>query len=143
MEMKEIMLKIIGNQFTGDEEEQQMEFITEGKLYEKGESTYLVYDESEFSGFPGCKTTLKLTGNSIRMKRIGENVGFGTEMIFEKGKRFTSQYKTPYGDMYMEVLTNSVENNLSEEGVGEINIDYHVSLSGMAEGRNRLNIKVM
>ncbi|MEY8297108.1 DUF1934 domain-containing protein [Emergencia timonensis] len=137
------MLKITGKQFSGDISEDQMEFITEGKLYEKGDSTYLIYDESEFSGFPGCKTTLKLTGDCIRMKRIGSEVGFGMEFIFEKGKRFNSKYHTPYGNLDMEVLTNDVVNNLTEEGFGDINIDYHVSLNGMAEGRNRLKIEVM
>ena len=141
--MKDIMLKITGKQFSGDISEDQMEFITEGKLYEKGDSTYLIYDESEFSGFPGCKTTLKLTGDCIRMKRIGSEVGFGMEFIFEKGKRFYSKYHTPYGNLDMEVLTNDVVNNLTEEGFGDINIDYHVSLNGMAEGRNRLKIEVM
>ena len=141
--MKDIMLKITGKQFSGDISEDQMEFITEGKLYEKGDSTYLIYDESEFSGFPGCKTTLKLTGDCIRMKRIGSEVGFGMEFIFEKGKRFNSKYHTPYGNLDMEVLTNDVVNNLTEEGFGDINIDYHVSLNGMAEGRNRSKIEVM
>ena len=141
--MKDIMLKITGKQFSGDISEDQMEFITEGKLYEKGDSTYLIYDESECSGFPGCKTTLKLTGDCIRMKRIGSEVGFGMEFIFEKGKRFNSKYHTPYGNLDMEVLTNDVVNNLTEEGFGDINIDYHVSLNGMAEGRNRLKIEVM
>ena len=136
-------MKITGKQFSGDISEDQMEFITEGKLYEKGDSTYLIYDESEFSGFPGCKTTLKLTGDCIRMKRIGSEVGFGMEFIFEKGKRFNSKYHTPYGNLDMEVLTNDVVNNLTEEGFGDINIDYHVSLNGMAEGRNRLKIEVM
>ena len=141
--MKDIMLKITGKQFSGDISEDQMEFIKEGKLYEQGDSTYLIYDESEFSGFPGCKTTLKLTGDCIRMKRIGSEVGFGMEFIFEKGKRFNSKYHTPYGNLDMEVLTNDVVNNLTEEGFGDINIDYHVSLNGMAEGRNRLKIEVM
>lgn len=141
--MKDIMLKITGKQFSGDISEEQMEFITEGKLYEKGDSTYLIYDESEFSGFPGCKTTLKLTGDCIRMKRIGREVGFGMEFVFEKGKRFNSKYHTPYGNFDMEVLTNDVVSNLTEEGFGDINIDYHVSLNGMAEGRNRLKIEVM
>lgn len=141
--MKDIMLKITGRQCSGDEAEDQMEFITEGKLYERGASKYLIYEESEFSGFPGCKTTLKLTGNCIKMKRVGQSVGYGTEFIFEKGKRFNSKYHTPYGNLDMEVLTNDVINNLSEEGFGDISIDYHVSLNGMAEGRNKLKIEVM
>lgn len=140
--MKDITLKITGRQMAGTEDEDQMEFITDGKLYDRGNSRYLVYEESEFSGFPGCKTTLKLTGNTIRMKRIGGGTGFGAEFVFEKGKRFSSRYQTPYGNLEMEVLTRDVVNNLSEEGFGDINIDYQVSLGGMAEGRNRLHIEV-
>ena len=87
--MKEIMMKIIGTQMNADMEEDKMEFITEGKLYQKGDSMYLLYDESEISGMPGCKTRLKLKGGTIKMKRIGEKVGIDTEIEFEKGKRDT------------------------------------------------------
>lgn len=140
--MKDIMLKIIGKQFAGEESEEQMEFITEGKLYERNGATYLIYDESEFSGFPGCKTSLRLMGNTIKMRRLGKDVGYGMEIEFKKGQRFFSKYETPYGVIDMEVLTNSVENNLSPEGKGNIDIDYHVSLDGVAEGRNELKIEV-
>ena len=140
--MKDITLKIIGKQFSAENGEDQMEFVTEGKMYERNGSTYLVYEESEFSGMPGCKTTLKLSDGCIRMKRIGQGATFGAEFVFEKGKRFTSNYRTPYGDFAMEVLTNDVVNNLSSEGFGDIHIDYHVSLSGMTEGRNCLSIEV-
>lgn len=141
--MKDIMLKITGKLLVGEEAEDRMEFVTEGKLYERGGAKYLMYEESEFSGMPGCKTTLKLTDNSIRLKRIGDQTGPGNEMVFEKGKRYNSRYSTPYGDMDLEILTNDVVNNLSEEGFGTIGIDYHVSLGGMAEGRNQLNIEVL
>lgn len=140
--MKDIMLKITGRQLAGSEDEDRMEFVTEGQMFERGGSTYLVYDESEFSGFPGCKTTLRLTGDIVRMKRVGKNMGSGTEMIFEKGKRFQSSYYTPYGAMEMEVLTKDIVKNLSDEGMGTINIDYQVNLNGIAEGRNLLKIEV-
>ena len=51
--MKDIMLKIIGKQVTSESEEEQLEFVTEGKYYVKGDSVYLLYDESEFSGMEG------------------------------------------------------------------------------------------
>ena len=140
--MKDIMLKITGRQYEGDEPQEKMEFVTEGKLFERGGATYLVYDESEFSGFPGCKTSLKLKGNHVRMKRTGNDLETGTVMEFESGKRFTSKYETPYGIMDMEILTDRVDNNLSENGTGNVDIDYHVSLEGALEGRNELRIEV-
>ena len=139
--MKEIMLKIVGRQIAGDDTEDQMEFVTEGRMYERNGATYLVYEESEFSGFPGCKTSLRLKGDAIRMKRIGEAAGYGAEIEFKKGKRFISRYQTPYGMFDMEVLTHKVETNMGEDGSGTVDIEYQISLEGVVEGRNALRIE--
>ena len=141
--MRDITLKIIGKQCYDGKEEDQMEFITDGQLYVRDDSVYMIYDESEVSGMTGCKTTLKVKGDSVKMRRIGE-IGFNTELYFEKGKRFSSTYDTPYGPRDIEVLTSRVENNLNmEELKGNIDIEYNVSLEGMAEGKNRLTIDIM
>ena len=141
--MREITLKITGKQIYDNKEEDQMEFVTEGQLYLKNGAIYMVYDESELSGLAGCKTTLKLAGDTLRMKRIGE-AGAGTEMYFEENKRFTSTYTTPYGPMDLEILTRSVENQFNMDTLsGRVAVCYDVSLQGMAEGKNKLEIKVM
>lgn len=141
--MKEIMVKITGHQINDEGGEDSMEFITEAKLYKRGDAIYLIYEESEVSGIPGCKTRLKFKGGEVQMKRFGEGAGIGNEIRFEKGKRYTGFYDTPFGAIEMEVLTNKLENNLTEEGRGELDIDYSISLKGLLEGRNRLNITLM
>lgn len=142
--MKDIMLKIVGRQITPDAtEEDEIKFVTEGKLYEKDSATYLVYDESEVSGMPGCKTSLKLQGNTIRMNRFSEGVGLDTVIEFQKGHRYEGYYYTPFGAVEMEVLTNDVVNTLTPDGKGAIDIDYHVSLKGLSEGRSKLNIEII
>jgi len=142
--MKDIMLKIIGKQVKTDSEEEQLEFVTEGKYYVKGDSVYLLYDESEFSGMEGCTTSLEITGDNIKMKRSGESIGLDTEIEFEKGKRFKGYYDTPYGSVEMEVLTNDVVNKIEKaEGKGSLNIDYHISLRGLSEGRSILDIEII
>ena len=119
--MKNITLKIKGS-YVYDEahEEDQIELITEGKMYVKGDVIYLTYDESQLSGMDGCKTRLKLDGDSVSMTRKGSAVGIDTELRFEKGKRFSGYYDTPYGPMEMEVLTNELLSTVSAEGSGEI-----------------------
>ena len=62
--MRDITLKITGKQCYGNHEEEQMEFVTDGKLYVRGDAVYVVYDESDVSGMAGCKTTLKVSGGS-------------------------------------------------------------------------------
>lgn len=120
-----------------------MEFVTEAKLYERGGAMYLIYEETELSGIPGCKTRLKLKGDQVQMKRIGENGSSGHEIRFEKGKRYSGYYETPMGPIEIEVLTNKLENTLSADGDGQIDIDYSISLKGLLEGRNKLNITLM
>lgn len=141
--MKDITLKIIGKQSYDDMEEEQMEFVTDGRLYVRGGSAYIIYDESEVSGLAGCKTTIRVDDRSVKMKRIGE-AGFGAELYFEKGKRFSSVYETPYGPMGIEVLTDRVQNSIDmEKGSGCIDVEYQVSMEGLAEGRNRITIEIM
>ncbi|MDR2486525.1 MAG: DUF1934 domain-containing protein [Clostridiales Family XIII bacterium] len=137
----------MGNQFapdgSGETDPEGMEFITEGRFYHKGTSLYLVYDESEFSGMEGCTTSLKITGDKVRMKRYGEDVGFDTAIEFEKGKRYNGWYDTPFGSIEMEVLTDDVRSTLKSSGEGGLEVDYHVSLKGVSEGRSRLSIQII
>ena len=64
--MKDITLKITGKQCYDNHEEEQMEFVTDGKIYVSGGAIYIVYDESDVSGLSGCKTTLKVSGDSLK-----------------------------------------------------------------------------
>lgn len=142
--MKDIMLRIIGKQITSQNEEEQLEFMTEGKYFEKDDSVFLQYKESEFSGMEGCTTSLMITGEKIMMRRFGDSITLDTEIEFEKGKRFKGFYDTPYGSIEMEVLTNSIVNNINRpEGKGSLNIDYHISLKGVTEGRSKLDIEII
>ena len=145
MDTKDIMLKIVGKQLYGfSEEEEQMEFVTEGTFVSAENAVILTYEETDMSGIPGCTTSLEIRGNNVTMKRHGETVPIDTEIRFEKGKRFTGYYDTPYGAMEMEVLTDDVVNNINRtSGKGSLNIDYHISLRGVSESRSRLNIEIL
>ncbi len=143
------MLKIIGKKIEndlimkGNPSEDQVEFITEGRFYKKGNSFYLVYDETDPAGYDEVTTSLKITGDKIKMKRYGDDLGIETAIEFEKGKRYNGLYDTPYGPLEMEVLTNDIKNNILNIGEGTLDIDYDISLKGLSEGRNMLKIEIM
>jgi uncharacterized beta-barrel protein YwiB (DUF1934 family) len=142
--MKDIMLKIIGSQITRDEGDERMEFITEGKYAEEDGAVLLSYDESELSGIAGCTTSLRITGDKIKMERFGGLIGVDTAIEFERGRRFKGYYDTPFGSVEMEVLTYSVVNNIERENAsGYLAIDYNISLKGLTESRSRLKIEIM
>lgn len=138
--MKNIMLKIIGKQINKDGEEDVIELVTEGKYYKKGDTTYLVYQESEISGMEGCTTTLKITDDLVSMKRFGTA---NSEIKFKKGVRFNTFYNTPMGNIELEILTKQINNTISDTAKGSIDIEYDISLQGLVEGRNKMNIKIM
>ena len=141
--MKEIMVKIKSKQMSEENGEDIMEFVTEARMYERNGAVYLLYDETELSGIPGCRTRLRLRGDELQMKRFGENAGIGNEIKFEKGKRYNGIFDTPFGPIELEVLTNDLTGELTEAGKGQIDIDYSISLKGLHEGRNILNITLM
>ena len=140
--MKEVMVKITTNQVNEQGEEDIMEFVTEAKLYKRGEAVYLIYEETELSGIPGCRTRLKCKPDEVQMKRYGEGAGIGNEIRFERGRRYSGLYDTPFGAIELEVLTNRLENNLTEGG-GNLDIDDSISLKGLMEGHNQLSITLM
>ena len=141
--MKEVMVRIKSMQVSREAGSDEMEFVTEAKLYKRNGALYLLYEESEFSGMPGCRTRLRLRDDEVQMKRFGEGAGIGNELRFKKGSRYTGLYETPFGPIEMEVLTNDVASTISKEGTGQVDIDYEVSLKGLLEGRNRMNITLM
>lgn len=138
--MKNVMLKIKGKQTNIDGEENIIELITEGKFYIKNGSYYLVYDETEISGMEGSTTTLKIQGQKISMKRFGNNT---SNLVFEKGKKHIAEYETLYGDMTMEVMTNSMDINISETGKGNIDLSYRLNILDAMESSNHLTIDIM
>lgn len=138
--MKDVILKIKGRQMPAGEEEDIVELITEGKVYDKDNAKYLVYEESELSGMKGCTTTLKITDDKIEMRRFGNAT---SQLVFEKGKRHVSNYSTPYGNFRMEILTKKLECSLNQEKKGTISLEYRMSLQGLSEGTNKLDIEIM
>jgi len=146
--MKDIMLRITGKTVTQENNTEKhrdiMEFTTEGKLFHRGATTYLSYLESELSGMDGCKTSLVISKGKVKMRRSGKDLGVATVIEFEKGKRFEGLYDTPFGSVGMEVLTNSISDfDAGEDGKSRLTIDYDVSLRGLSESRNKLDIEIM
>lgn len=140
--MEDVLIRIDGIKFPGEPDEETCEFMTEGKMYLKNDSIYLTYEESEMSGFEGCNTTLKLSGNKVVMMRFGKNKAMNTRMEFEEGKPYEGNYGTPLGNMPFRIETLKIINQMDEIEGGYLSVDYSMSLLGLYEGRNILAVRV-
>ncbi|MPW27206.1 DUF1934 family protein [Alkalibaculum sp. M08DMB] len=137
---KKIWISIKGKTTQEDGPEDIVELITQGEIYKKRKSDYIIYDETQVSGLEGTTTTLKIDDNKIAIIRLGST---NSHMIFEKGKKNFNTYSTPYGDMSMMVYTKAIDINYnSDNNPTNIYVDYNIEIQGLASTRNVLNIEV-
>lgn len=136
---KDVNVKILGVQNLKDQDESIVEFVTEGKLYDKGRAMYLVYEDGGQSETPSGKTVIKLMEDSIKMNRSGES--HEAEMVFREGERHKRPYVTPYGEIEMEILTDRIFVQVDGNGNGRIQMDFQLSM-GFIEGTNKVTIEI-
>ncbi len=137
---KKVWLSIKGQQSTQSEEPEIVELITEGELYYKDRSNYLLYKESEVSGMEGTTTTVKVEEDQVSIIRLGTT---NTHLVFKKGQRKYNRYETPYGELLLSIFTNdlSIQYNEEKEPVS-IYLDYDLGIEGGHQTQNSLEIKV-
>ncbi|MEA1975067.1 MAG: DUF1934 domain-containing protein [Bacillota bacterium] len=130
---KEIYLQINSIIFQ-DGKEDVIEFSTEGKYYEKNNKKYFSYIEGKLTGMEGSTTLLIVEKNKLVINRYGSNK---SKMVFILNEKTFTNYKTPYGNFEMEIVTNSLilKDNYIE-------VDYDLSIKGLSDGNNKLVIKI-
>ena len=132
--MQDITLTIKGYH-SEDGEENNIEFITEGRLgYEEG-SYVIEYDESEISGIKNTTTRLLVSDDCVRMARGGS---IDTEFVFAQTRQFEAQYETSFGTINVSVFPTQVISEVSDSE-GMIDLEYTMKIGG-TEAFNRLFI---
>ena len=98
------------------------------------------YEGSEITGYDNTTTTLKIKDDYVSMIRFGKQMG-SSQMIFEENKQYTGVYRTPHGTMTVDVFTNEMSVDMTDDG-GEVNLDYYVQLNSCQPVRNNLTVKI-
>ncbi len=74
----------------------------------------------------------------IQMDRSGL---YTTSFTIEQGKTHSTSYRTPFGEMELEIIGNKVTTSLSAQG-GTIYLDYHIMSNNQLMNKNKLNINI-
>ena len=119
------------------EADEAIELITEGNFYEKNESFYILYDESEEMGMADCSVMIKVSENEVTVKRKGS---FSSKMVYTPGQTNEFIYNMPYGSMPIILHTKEIKKELNEAG-GELKVRYVLTIQG-EDNENELNIRV-
>ncbi|MDF2950225.1 MAG: calycin [Sedimentibacter sp.] len=138
--MENIKVKITTIQIIDDAgNEDIIELVTEAVKSATDDCTIISYDESDISESEGTKTKLKIYKNKMIMTKVGN---LSSRMEFEKNKKYSNLYSTPYGTFDLNFNTVIYENNLNEDGKGTVYIEYRVTLGGAEENYNKLQIDI-
>jgi len=115
-----------------------------GSLVHKDGAYYIVYKETETTGYEGCTTTVKVAEDArkVSMLRFGKGGGAGTQLLIEKGRRNLCHYETGFGSMTLGVTADEIDCQLTEKG-GTARFAYLLDAdSAELVSRNRLEVTV-
>lgn len=133
-----VLIKMKGRQTVLDDED-SYELITVGTYKKEDDGKYVVtYEGSEVTGYENTTTVLNIEGENVSMIRYGTTP---TQMVFEKGNKYTGHYETPFGFLSVGVMTNEMTVALGDDG-GNLELDYYVQLNDNEPIRSGLSIEI-
>lgn len=130
--MQKVILSIKGSNRVGEELD-NIELLTEGKLFKQGDQFTIEYEEE---GTMPTKTTLVVGKDHIVMEKNGE---VQTQFVFEESKIFEGVYHTPFGKLNVSVLPTLVYSEMNEQE-GWVDLEYILNIAGN-QMVNRLNLR--
>lgn len=126
---RDVLICVTGVHFV-DGVPQEVEMITTGDYFLKNGKHYVLYDEILEEGGEAVKTTIRLTSDSMEIRRRGQTE---SHMVFERGKENVSRYATPVGELMVGIRTGEIrveeaEDILTAEAVYALDVNFeHVS----------------
>ena len=136
---KNVILFVRGEQQFDQGEPEVTELMTEGAmtLEEDGEIT-LTYQETELTGMEGTTTRFSIRDDTVVLARTGM---VNSQLVFQRGKRNSSLYETPWGMMQVDVFTTSLAHRLDGRW-GILEIKFNISVDHQVAGENQFKIRV-
>lgn len=135
---KDVFINITGVQIV-DSQRDTTELYTEGSFYKKNNHYYIVYDDSETTGFTNSRTTVKVEGSDrVTMMRSGEH---RSHLVVEKDNRNVGHYDLGQGAMAIGISTKKIKSDLCDDG-GELFFSYSLDINASLVSENEVYIKI-
>ncbi len=135
--MKDVVISIRSRNQAGEDED-TLDFVTDGLYSFDGEIACLTYLESEVTGLEGTRTSVMVMSDRVVVDRDGTVT---SRMVFQEGKKNAFLYDTPVGSATMHMDTRRILFRFNESG-GELEIDYVLDLEHTFVTRNLFQIEV-
>lgn len=133
-----VLLSICSEQLFEGQEPDHIELITEGTLELLPDGLRFFYQETELTGMEGTTTRFLVRDDTVELTRTG---GVNSQIVFQRGKRHSSLYETPWGMMLVDVVTTGLAHRLDSHG-GLMEIQFNIAVDHQVTGQNRFKIRV-
>ncbi len=114
---KEVKLRIRGLQLQGAENEDSVEVVSVGQMYEQDGFVCITYEEvvaeEENGVVQVAKNLLKISDEQVEVVKRG---AAESQMIFVPNRTTYTYYSTPVGELEIGIYTNSLEKILTMKG---------------------------
>ena len=136
--MKDVVIYIRSLYGYDENEEEAIDFSTDGLYTYDGDTACLTYLETEVTGMEGTRTSVVVTPEKVVVDRDGTVT---SRMIFKQGEKNAFLYDTPVGSATMHIDTRRILFRFDEQG-GELEIDYVLDLEHAFVTRNVFRVEV-
>jgi uncharacterized beta-barrel protein YwiB (DUF1934 family) len=134
---KDVVIYIRGLYGYGEEED-VIDFTTDGQYAFDGDTACLTYEESAVTGMEGTRTSVLVTPGRVVVNRDG---AVTSSMVFSPGEKNAFLYETPVGAATLHMDTRNVLSRFNEHG-GDIEIDYVIDMEHAFASRNKFKMTV-
>lgn len=136
---KDVILFVRGEQRFDQLAPEVTELTTPGvmTIAESGEIA-LTYQETELTGMEGTTTRFSICDDTVVLGRTG---GVNSQIVFQRGRRHSSLYETPWGMMLVDVSTTGLAYRLGSHG-GILEIKFNIAVDHQITGENQFKIRV-
>lgn len=118
---KEVLLSIRGLHYTdADDDSEPIEVICPAEYYYRNHKHYIIYNEPAEDSNESVKVTIKISDSSVNIKKAG---AYASDMSFERGQKKLSCYSTPFGNLMIATVTNTIDFHVEESKLS-LKIDY-------------------
>ena len=132
-----VRLTVTGVAFNRNEEDEAMRLTTFGTLSGSPGKWKLRYSERQADSGEKHDIVMTMDGDVVTVARKGT---FGSDLVFQQGRRYEGSYRTPYGNLAMGIFPTQVDYQVSDEGEGAVSLRYQLDIQGNYTSVHKLDI---
>ncbi|MDO4299514.1 MAG: DUF1934 domain-containing protein [Lachnospiraceae bacterium] len=136
---EDVLVSVKGLHVTEEAEQNEIETISAGRYYNRNGKHYILYEEAIEGTQELVQSCIKLQNGRMEVRKKGP---LQSQMIFERDKKNTSWYYTPYGNMMAGIEVTEMKVSETKDLI-EVNVDYSLEMNYEHMADCSIQVKVM